>query len=70
MAILHIHIKLSINISTCIANVATIVYPVGNAMVSGAVVCMVAGSFATSLQLTNDCVVPVSSIADTANLWV
>ena len=45
-------------------------FPVGNITVKGIVVCMVAGSFAASLQLTNDHVVPVSNIASTANLWV
>ena len=53
-----------------IADVATMFSLVGNVMVKGVVVCMVAGSFTASLQLTNDRVAPVSNIAGTANLWV
>ena len=46
---------------------ATIVFPVGNVMVRGVVVYAIAGSLAANLQLTNNHVVPVSSIAGTAN---
>ena len=53
-----------------IANVATNVFPVGNVIVKGIVVCTVAGSFAASLQLTNDRIAPVSNISGTENLWV
>ena len=35
--------------SNCIANVATNVFPIGNIMVKGIVVYIVAGSFAASL---------------------
>ena len=49
---------------------ATIVFPVGNITIRGIVVYMVAGSFAASLQLTNDHVAPVSKISGTANPWV
>ena len=49
---------------------ATIVFPIGNITLRGVVVCMVADSFATSLQLTKDRMVPVSNIASTENLWV
>ena len=48
--------------SSCIAAVATNVFHIGNVMVKGIVVCSVAGSFAASLRLTNDCIVPVSNI--------
>ena len=48
----------------------TIVFPIGNSIVRGIVVCTVAGSFATNFQLTNDLMMPVSSISGTANLWV
>ena len=61
-------IKLSINMSNCIANVATIVFPIGNIMVKDIVVCMVADSFAAGLWLTNICMAPVSNIAATMNL--
>ena len=54
----------------CVANVATNIFPVGNIIVKSIVVYMVAGSFAASLQLTNDHMAPVSNIARTANLWV
>ena len=47
-----------------------IVFPIGNITVSGIVVYTIAGSFAASLQLMNDCIAPVSSIAGTANPWV
>ena len=47
-----------------------IVFPVGNVTVSGIVVYIIAGSFAANLQLMNNRVVPVSSIAGTANPWV
>ena len=49
---------------------ATIVFPIGNITVRGVMVCIIAGSFAANLQLTNDRVVPVSSIAGTTNPWV
>ena len=51
---------------------ATIVFPVGNIMVRGIVVCMVAGSFAASLQLINDRMTPVYNIAGTENtkVWI
>ena len=49
---------------------AIIVFPIGNVTVRGVVVCMVAGSFAAILKLTNDCMVLVANIADTANPWV
>ena len=57
------------NISNCIADVVTNAFPIGNATVKGILVCMVAGSFAASLQLTNDRMVPVSSIVGTENPW-
>ena len=53
--------------SKYIANVATNVFPIGKIMVKGILGCMVANSFVASLQLSNDHVVPVSSIAGTAN---
>ena len=53
-----------------IADVATNVFPIGNVTGRGIVICMVASSFSASLQLTNNHVVPVSNMADTANLWV
>ena len=56
--------------STFGANVATNVFLVGNIIVKGIMVCMVASSFSASLQLTNDCIVPVSNMAGTANPWV
>ena len=49
---------------------ATIVFPVGNVIVRGIVVCTVAGSFAANFQLTNDHVAPVSNIDGTADPWV
>ena len=52
------------------ANAATNIFPVGNIAPKGIVVCMVAGSFAASLWLTNNRVVPVSNMAGIANLWV
>ena len=61
---------MSISISNCISDVAVIIFPVGKITVSGVVVKAIAGSFATNLQLMNDCVVPVSSIAGTENPWV
>ena len=39
---------------------ATIVFPIGNIMVRGIIVCTIAGSFAANLQLTNDCLAPVA----------
>ena len=56
--------------SNCIAKLANSVFPSGNITVKGFVVYMVAGSFAASLQLTNDGMVPVSNIAGAANPWV
>ena len=47
-----------------------IIFLVGNVMVSGIMVYALAGSFAANLQLTNDCVALVSSIAARANPWV
>ena len=52
------------------ANVATNIFPVGNITVKGVVVCMVAGSFAASSQLTNDCMAPMYNNAGTTNPWV
>ena len=43
---------------------------VSNVTVSGVVVYTIASSFAANLQLKNDRVAPVSSIAGTANPWV
>ena len=59
--------KLFISISNWIADVVVIVSPVGSVTVRGAIVCTVAGNCAANLQLTNDCVAPMSSIAGTAN---
>ena len=56
--------------SSCIADVATIVFSIGNVTVRSIVVCTVAGSFAASLQLTNNCMAPVSNIAAIVNPWV
>ena len=56
--------------SNCIADMALNVFPVGNIVVKGGMVCMVASSFTASLQLTNDHVLPVSNIASTVNPWV
>ena len=53
-----------------ISNVATNVFPIGNIMDRGFMVCTLAGSFFTSLGLTNDHLVPVSNMANTANPWV
>ena len=58
------------SISNRIADVAVIIFLVGSVTVSGVVVYTIAGSFAANLQVTNDCMAPVSSIAGTANLWV
>ena len=49
---------------------ATNVFLVGNITFKGIVVFTVAGSFAASLQLTNDHMAPVSNIAGTVNPWV
>ena len=49
---------------------ATNIFLIGNIMVRGIVVCIVASSFSASLQLANDHVVTVSNITDTANPWV
>ena len=49
---------------------AIIVFLVGNVTVSGVVIYTIAGSFAANLQLMNDRIAPVSSIAGTANPWV
>ena len=59
--------KSSISISNWIADVVVIVFPVGNVTIRGAIVYNVAGSCAANLQLTNDCIAPVSSMAGTAN---
>ena len=56
--------------SNYIANMATNVFPVNNVILKGTMGCMVAGSFYASLQLTNDRVALVSSIAGTVTLWV
>ena len=56
--------------SNYIDAVITDVFPVGNVIVKGIVVCIVAGSFAASLWLTNDRIAPISNIASTANPWV
>ena len=52
------------------AYVATNIFPVGIVMVKGVMGYMVAGSFYTSLGITNDCIVSVSNMADTAHPWV
>ena len=52
------------------ANVATNTSPVSNITVKGVVVCILASSFAASLQLTNNYVAPVSNIAGTGKPWV
>ena len=54
--------------SSWIQDVATIVVPIGNITIRSIVVYTVANSFAASLQLTNDHVVPVSNIAGIVNL--
>ena len=46
---------------------AVIVFPVGNVTIRGVIVYTIAGSFAANLQLTNDWIAPMSSIAGTAN---
>ena len=43
-------------------------FPVGNVTVSGIMVYTMAGSFAANLWLTNDCIVPVSSISGTVQI--
>ena len=62
--------KSSKSISNWIADVVVILCPVGNITVSGIMVYTIAGSFAANLQLTNDCIAPVSSITSTVNPWV
>ena len=62
--------KPSIRKSKFIAAVPTNIFPLCSVGVSGFIICMLAGRFSASLQLTNDYVAPVSSIADTANLRV
>ena len=62
--------KLSIGISNYISEVATNVFPIGKITVRGIMVCTIAGRFFASLQLTNNCVEPVSSIADITNPWI
>ena len=52
------------------ADVAIIIFPVGNVTVSGIMVYTIAGSFAANLQLTNNHIVPVASISGMANPWV
>ena len=52
------------------SKVATNIFPIGIVMVRSIVVCMVAGSFSASLWLINDCMAPLSKIANTANLRV
>ena len=56
--------------SNCIVNIATNVFPICNVMVKGIVVCMIAGIFTASIQLTNNCMAPISNIASTVNSWV
>ena len=46
------------------------VFPISNVVIKGVMDCMVAGSFAASLWLANERVVPTSNIAGTANPWV
>ena len=62
--------KLSISMSNYIAKVATNVFPIGNDTVRAFVVCKLAGTFSASLLLTNDHMVPVYNIVDTANPWI
>ena len=54
----------------CMANMATNVFPIGNIIIKGIVICMVAGSFTASLQFTNNCVAPVFNKVGTANSWI
>ena len=61
--------KSSISISNWMADVAIIFFPVGNVTVRGVVVSTITGSFAANLQLINECMAPVSSIASTTNPW-
>ena len=56
--------------SKFITILASNVFPIGNVMVRGFMVYIVAGSFFASLQLTNNYMAPVSSIADTENFLV
>ena len=63
----YVQIKLSINIFNSIADLAANVFLIGNIMVKGVVVYTVAGSFAASLQLTSDRVVPVSNMDGSEN---
>ena len=63
-------LKSSMSMSIFFIYMATNVFPIGNIMVKGIMVCMVAGSFSASLQLTNNRVVPVFNMAGTVNLWV
>ena len=62
--------KSSIRKTNYIAKVATNTLPIGNIIVRVIMFCMFSGSFSASLQLINDCVAPVSNIANTGNLWV
>ena len=56
--------------SNCISNVATSAFPIDNVTVKGVVVYIVASSKVASIQLTNNCMIPVSNIAGTLNPWV
>ena len=56
--------------SSWIADVATIIFPISNVTIRGVVVYTVADSFAASLWVTNNRVVPAYNIAGTANSWV
>ena len=62
--------KSSISISNWTADVAIIVFPVGNVTIRGVMVYTIAGSFAANLWLMKDHVAPVSSISGTVNPWV
>ena len=54
--------------SNYIANVVTNVFPIGNVIVRGVMVCMVASSLPASTQLTKDHMAPISNMTDTGNL--
>ena len=56
--------------SNYIAIVENNVFLIGNITGRGFIICIVAGSFCASFQLTNMCVAPVSNITDTAHPWV
>ena len=57
------------SIFSYVANMATSVFSIGNVIVIGIMVYMVAGIFSASLWLTNDHMAPVSNMAGTANPW-